>query len=179
MPPRTYRVGLGLVLGALLLCIPELGRGACSDEAEQSYAKGTQVSRRYTAPGNPCVEACLEEKRFFYQRAVALCPTHVKAHNNLGNAFEKLGRYPEAHAHYTQAVTLQPDFAVAYFGLGDVYFSTGEYSGAIEAYEQGLKKCVDEFMECGRGVDDTANRTVLHPSESRQGQVRGVTTGLG
>ena len=87
-----YRVSLGFVIGGLLLVGPTLGWAACSAEAEQAYQQGTQVSRKYTTPGNPCEETCLEEKLYFYQRAVTLCPSHVKAHNNLGSVLEKRGR---------------------------------------------------------------------------------------
>ncbi|MBI3798683.1 MAG: OmpA family protein [Deltaproteobacteria bacterium] len=138
MKPRGHSFASVAMFGSLVLLAPVLGWGACSKEAQQSYEKGTQVSQKYTAQGNPCQEECLEEKRYFYQRAVELCPSYPEADINLGDVLEQLGRYPEALIRYTKATELNPGFAIAYFGLGDFYFHTGDYAKAVAAYDKGL-----------------------------------------
>ena len=139
MQRYSSRIGMVAGLVGLVLLAPAAGWGACSDEAQQYYEQGTKISQKYTAQGRPCLEECLGERLYFYKRAVELCASHAEAHNNLGDALEKLGRYSEAHVHYTRAIELQPGLADAYFGLGDLYFNTGEYARAVETYDQGLK----------------------------------------
>ena len=74
-----------------------------------------------------------------YRKAVELCLTYAKAHNNLGYIYEAQGRIEEAVKEYKEANRLKPDEALPYFGLGDIYFKTGQYKEAIEAYRKGLK----------------------------------------
>jgi len=83
--------------------------------------------------------AALTHKELLYQEAVALCPTHAQAQNNLGYVYEKQGRFDEAIAAYQKTIKLDPSAPYPYFGLGDVYFKTGRYADALQWYEQGLK----------------------------------------
>src|SRR5208283_418038 len=51
--------------------------------------------------------------------AVDVCPGSAKAHNDLGNALEKLpGRMPDAIAQYDAALRIDPDYAGAHSNLG-------------------------------------------------------------
>lgn len=147
-----------VVLVALWLLFPVLGWAACSEEARNYYQKGVQAKDKYITSRHHCPEECLEEQRYFYQRAAELCPSDPQAHINLGDVFEKLGRYREARTQYTTVLSLctkagelcsrpvdlsdktSPSLlAITYFGLGDLYFHTGEYAKAVDAYQKGLK----------------------------------------
>lgn len=56
----------------------------------------------------------------YWQRAVAGHPGHAGVHNNLGNLYEQLKRFPEAQALYRRALDLNADFAEAHYNLGNV-----------------------------------------------------------
>ena len=50
----------------------------------------------------------LEKERYpeaivYYQKALRIIPSYAKAHNNIGIAFIKLGRYKEALQHFSKA----------------------------------------------------------------------------
>jgi tetratricopeptide (TPR) repeat protein len=52
------------------------------------------------------------------QTAAQLLPEDAGVHNNLGNAFGRLGRLDEAVANYRRALLLSPEFAEAHSNLG-------------------------------------------------------------
>jgi len=81
----------------------------------------------------------LSEKESFYIKALELWPSYPEAHNNLGDVYEKQGRFKEAIKEYEIASALAPNAPYPYFGLGDVYFKLGNYKLAITYYERGLK----------------------------------------
>lgn len=127
-------------LASLSGWVPVAGWGrTCGAEAQHHYAQGVQIGQDHAAQGRPCDESCLDEKLRAYQQAIALCPDYAEAHNNLGDVYEKLGRFPEALRHYQRATELDPHLAIAYLSLGDVYLRIGEYAQAVAAYDRGLQ----------------------------------------
>jgi outer membrane protein OmpA-like peptidoglycan-associated protein len=66
--------------------------------------------------------------------ALALCPDHPEAHNNLGVVLERSGRLEQAVAHYRAALAARPDYLDAWLGLGDAYRQQGRLPLALEAY---------------------------------------------
>lgn len=74
-----------------------------------------------------------------YRKAIELCPSYTEAHNNLGDVYEKQGRFEEAIAKYKKTITLRPDAPYPYFGLGDIYAKTNRPKEAVEWYKKGLK----------------------------------------
>ena len=74
-----------------------------------------------------------------YKKAIRIDPDDVKAHNNLGLAYDKSGKYKEAIESYKQAIKIDPDYATAHNNLGVVYGELGKYYDAIEAYKQAIK----------------------------------------
>lgn len=129
------------LLTSLIGGMPAAGRSAaCGEEGQRHYAQGVQIGQDYAAQGRPCDEPCLNEKLRAYQLAVSVCPDHAEIHNNLGDVYERLGRFAEALRHYQRSIELKnPNMAVTYLGLGDVYLRTGEYAQAVAAYDQGLR----------------------------------------
>jgi len=79
------------------------------------------------------------EKAQLYASAVRACPGYAAAHNNLADAFERLGRLQRAEKHYRIASKLKPVLAVSHFGLGDVLRKRRKFKEAITAYQKGLK----------------------------------------
>lgn len=114
------------------VCWPEMATGSACGEAQELLLLGIRL-------GQSCTGACLEQKVALYAQAVERCSQYPEAHNNLADAYEKLGKFAEAEAHYRRALMLQPRFAVPYFGLGDLYLRQGKGAAAIGMYEQGLR----------------------------------------
>jgi len=84
------------------------------------------------------------KKRWLYKKAIELCPSSARAHNNLGDVYEKERRFEKAIEEYKKAMELAPNEPYPYFGLGDIYFKTGRYKQAKIWYEKGLKYKPDE-----------------------------------
>jgi DNA-binding SARP family transcriptional activator/Tfp pilus assembly protein PilF len=68
----------------------------------------------------------------------------ASAHNNLGTAYERLGRYPEALEQLQQALALFQELedrhsqAASLTNLGIVYWRLGHHVGALEHHQQAL-----------------------------------------
>lgn len=97
------------------------------------------------ASGLPEGLSSLIQKEQIYRKAVELCPSYAEAHNNLGDIYERQGRFGEAIAQYKKAIELKPAAPTPYFGLGDIYYKTNRPRDAIEWYEKGLKYGPDDL----------------------------------
>jgi Tfp pilus assembly protein PilF len=73
------------------------------------------------------------------ERAVALYPPYVKAHNNLGVLYQKAGLNDKARAEYSKAVAFDPKFVPGYVNLAKVSIVGGD----LAETEAELKKALD------------------------------------
>lgn len=73
-----------------------------------------------------------------YQRAVAGCPAHADAHNNLGRLLHDAGSLAEAETSYRLAICADAAVALYWFNLGVVVEDQGRRAEAIAAYERAL-----------------------------------------
>jgi hypothetical protein len=67
-----------------------------------------------------------------------LKPNFARAHSNLGNTLQALGRLDEARAIYKQAIALKPDYAEAYSNLG----STLQELGRLDEAEASVRQAI-------------------------------------
>jgi tetratricopeptide (TPR) repeat protein len=74
-----------------------------------------------------------------FSHAIEVTRNNYIAHNNLGIAYHKLGRYQDAVEAYKQTIRVKPNYAEAYYNLGAAYGELGRYQGAVEAYKQAIK----------------------------------------
>lgn len=88
----------------------------------------------------------LLKKEQLYRKAIELCPSLAEAQNNLGDVYEKQGRYEEAITQYKKASELAPKEPYPYFGLGDIYYKTNRAAEAIKWYDKGLKYARDDSL---------------------------------
>ncbi len=74
-----------------------------------------------------------------YQKAVALKPNDGGYHNNLGQAYLKLGRTDDAIKEYNTAAQLDPpNAAMYYYNLGAVLTNSGKVDEANQAFDKAL-----------------------------------------
>ncbi len=64
--------------------------------------------------------------------AVTIKPMDAEAHNNLGQAYFKAGKYQEGLKDFKEAVRLKPDYSEAHFNLGVTYVALKDARGARE-----------------------------------------------
>ena len=62
---------------------------------------------------------------------VAKRPGSSRAHNNLGQALQQLGRYPEAGAQFEAALAIEPNYALAHANLASTCGAQGDHASAI------------------------------------------------
>jgi tetratricopeptide (TPR) repeat protein len=70
--------------------------------------------------------------------AVRLLPDDAGVHNNLGNAFARLGRFDNAVSSYRRAVVLNSHFAEAYNHLAQALMNLGQFSEALECCRRAI-----------------------------------------
>jgi tetratricopeptide (TPR) repeat protein len=95
-----------------------------------------------------------------YQRALALRPQFVEAHNNLAQAHDNFGtallatgRVDEAVASFRRAVQIDPEFFEAHCNLGSALRGAGQIGGALASYDRALQ-IAPRFTEahCNRAI---------------------------
>lgn len=69
--------------------------------------------------------------------------TPYLAHNNLGWALYKLGRFDEARKHLDRAVFLNPKFCLGFNNSGRLYAHRGRTEKALEAFAEAVELCPD------------------------------------
>jgi len=74
-----------------------------------------------------------------YRRAIALRPSYVEAHTNLGGLLHAAHDLDGARAELMQALILRPDHVAARVNLGVVLRASGDVDGAIREYETALR----------------------------------------
>lgn len=78
------------------------------------------------------------EMVYALQKAVELCPSHVKARHKLADTLVALKRLDEAARQYEKLMELSPKAPDACASLGDVYCIQGRYEMGKKAYEDAL-----------------------------------------
>ena len=93
-----------------------------------------------------------------HQRALALQPHYVQAHNNLGLALSRESRFEAALASLEQALKLMPRFPEALLNLGNVLAGLGRDEEAVERYAQALLRAVRDHLLEVRALRGVAAR---------------------
>jgi tetratricopeptide (TPR) repeat protein len=78
----------------------------------------------------------------FFEKATKVDPNYSDAYNNLGFAYEKLGRFDAAIPFYKKAISnltySTPE--KAYISLGNAYYRLGKYEDALFSYKEAIKR---------------------------------------
>jgi tetratricopeptide (TPR) repeat protein len=84
-------------------------------------------------PSQPAEAAAL------LQESLRVYADNPEAHNNLGVAFQRLGRLADAEAEHREALRLFPNYAGAYNNLGIVAEQQGRFAEAVRYYTTALE----------------------------------------
>jgi Tfp pilus assembly protein PilF len=127
----TYRNTLGVVL-------LDLKRPA---EAQAEFQAALEIDKNNPEVHHNLGLSYAEQNRFdeaivAYKKALAF-PTYATpevAYYNLGNAYIRLGKAPEAEESYRAAVQLEPTLISAHYGLGVALWREGKRDQAKESF---------------------------------------------
>jgi tetratricopeptide (TPR) repeat protein len=75
----------------------------------------------------------------YYRQAIALDPTSIEAHNNLGHLYVRQRQIAAAIGAFQDALTLDPNYAMARNNLGSAYLLVGEETLAIQEFLAALR----------------------------------------
>jgi tetratricopeptide (TPR) repeat protein len=110
LPQRKIALGLSMVIVLTTL-------GIC-DHQQTSYWKNSVT---------------------LFSHALEVTQKNWLAHNDLGLAYDDLGRSAEAIENFSQAIKIIPDYAEAHTNLGIVYTKLGRWQDAIDEHKQAIK----------------------------------------
>jgi tetratricopeptide (TPR) repeat protein len=74
-----------------------------------------------------------------FSHAIEVTQNNYLAYNNLGVAYDSLGRYQDAMEPCKQAIKIKPDYAMAHYNLGLSYSRVGRWQDAVEPYKQAIR----------------------------------------
>jgi type IV pilus assembly protein PilF len=77
-----------------------------------------------------------------FEKATQVDPGYSDAYNNLGYAYEKLGRYDTAISYYKKAVSdlLYSTPEKSYISMGNSYYRLGKYEEALHSFKEAIKR---------------------------------------
>ena len=138
---------------ALLVLIPGAGLGGLTWHQSRQYISA-EVLYRETIARNPSAWMAynnlgalkvtgtsedLAEAASLLQTSVRLYPGNAEAHNNLGVAYQRMGRYDDAAREHQEALRLFPTYAEAYNNMGIVAEHLGQIEEAQRFYAVALR----------------------------------------
>ena len=123
-----------------------MGRAA---DAEAMYKKAIQLRPNHAGTYNSYAIFLLnggrtEEAAANFLRFTELTPT-PRGFNNLGAAYQALGKYTEARAAYQKSIALGP-YSDAYGNLGILNYYMGDLPAAARALEQAVALSPDSYL---------------------------------
>jgi Ca-activated chloride channel family protein len=121
------------LLLALVVILTLVGGSGAITLTDKMHSKISRGNRDYH-------EGEHESALLRYQEAEALDSTSAVPHFNAGDAFYRLGRFPDGARKFLKS-TASPDDSVAamsYYNLGNSMFKTGDLESAAEAYRRAL-----------------------------------------
>ena len=75
----------------------------------------------------------------FWSATLKSSPHSVRAHNNLGNEYSKIGKYQEAISLYSKAIEIDSEHASSYNNLANAYSDLGQKEKSIPFYEKAIE----------------------------------------
>lgn len=84
----------------------------------------------------------------YFTRAVKNDPEFSDAHNNIGYAYERMGKFEQAVAAYKKALSnpIYISASKAYVNLGNSFYRMHNYTEAMASYKESIKRDPDFFL---------------------------------
>jgi tetratricopeptide (TPR) repeat protein len=129
---------------ALLNLSKVLAWAGKNDEADRLALRAAELvsgdANAYYQAGNALLgQGRLEEGVAQLQKALAINPKYLEAHNSLGAAYQMQGKLDAAVAEYQATIRIKPDFAPAHCNLGALLHRQGKLQKAAEHFETALR----------------------------------------
>ena len=99
----------------------------------------------------------LDDAIIAFQKVISLEPNDAKAHYNIGNTFQKQGKWQEAIDAYNKALLIKPEYAEAYNNMGVALKEQGKLDEAIKAYNKTVlikSDYADAYYNMGNALND-------------------------
>ena len=143
---RTYlpMVGFSLLLAGLLVSlaqefkIPVRSAALFMGRREATVWAGVVLILLCFSVGVVKRNAVWKDEVSLWADAKKKSPNLVRPYNNLGEAYDKLGKYDLAIQEFQSAIQLSPGYFFALNNLGNVYGKKKDYQQAIQYFEKAL-----------------------------------------
>jgi len=86
------------------------------------------------------------QAKHLLEKALQICPSDAKTHNNLASLLKDEGKYSQAIEHYRQALDITPNLSEAWYGLGEIYYKQGQFPLSLEAHLHACHTDQDYFV---------------------------------
>jgi tetratricopeptide (TPR) repeat protein len=113
----------------------------------------------------------LQESVQAFEDSLAINPSYVPAHNNLGELYSQLGNSGKAFFHLREAIRLDPDLPKAYVNLGIACLRVRDSVRALENFEKAVSlkpDYADAWFDLGVFYETSANDPVRALENYRQ-----------
>ena len=127
------------VLGVCIACVLVAGAAHGITLSDKMHGRISEGNRRYDAGEHG---QALEN----YMKAQGLDSTHAVPHFNAGDAFYRLGKFPEGAREFLRSASSPAESiaAMSYYNLGNSMFKAGDFKSAAEAYKRSLLMAPDD-----------------------------------
>lgn len=136
---KASRVLSFLLLSALGACQsvpePKVVTPAVESAPAEPAGVSMQFERALTLLGAGDVDLAIKE----LEQLSGSNPEYAGPVLNLGIAYTKSGKFPEAEQAFKMAIARKPDSAAAYNQLGILYRKQGRFTDAVNSYERALE----------------------------------------
>lgn len=85
-------------------------------------------------------EGKLKEAIDTWSKEIELSPERVRAYNNIGIAYRRLGDLDSAKEFHEKAIMTEPGFGHSYYSLGLVYYDRKDYEKARELFLEAIRR---------------------------------------
>ena len=121
------------VLSAAVIVLLLAGTASGLTLSDKMHGRISKGNKQYDEENH---EVALEN----YMKAQGLDSTHAVPHFNAGDAFYRMGKFPEGAQEFLRSAASPTDSiaAMSYYNLGNSMFKANDYESAIEAYKRSL-----------------------------------------
>ncbi len=143
LPMVGFSLLLGGILGGMLDHRTTPGAVALNNRAALAVWACSLLLLVFFSAGVIKRNAVWKDEVSLWNDAKNKSPNLVRPHNNLGEAYDKLGEYDRAISEFESALKLNPNYFFALNNLGNIYGKQKNYPEAIAYFEKALKQKAD------------------------------------